>query len=648
MPSRASDATGQPNPWRALAALTVGYFMVVLDMTIVAVANPAIMGRLHAGLPQVIWVSSAYLLTFATLLLLAGRLGDRFGPKNVYLAGLVVFTLASLWCGLSPTIGMLIAARAVQGIGAALVTPQMMAVITRTFPVERRTAAMSLGGMVAGLANLMGPVLGGLLTDRVGWEWIFFLNVPIGVAGLVLAARLVPAVPTHRHRFDGVGVLLSGVGMLLLVFGIQQGGAAGFTTTSGLITGVGMLVILLFVRHERRVVGEPLLPLSLFRDRNFALCTIAVASVGAAVAALLVPLYFYLEPVRVLSGTRAALIVAPMAVCAVIFVPLIGKFGDRLPPRVIPTASFALFAGVLAWLSVFMTPDSPMAVFFVGAAFIGIANAGIWPSLAAAATYHLPVHRAGAGAGVYNAIRQVGTVLGAAAISAVIAARVSAHHLGAPDLVEGIAAVPRALRSGFSAALGESMYLPVVLLLIGLLASMGLRPALVAGRSATVVQPEHRPASHRKERARPKHRLQAHPPAAAGAATEWRSTAHQPSDSPLIRHPADFGTNRDRGDGGQSSVAGAGFVLVSVVLLVSVRGGQTTMRRVASGPRNSEKRNQYQRLRPLVWARPALTRASEPHQVPRLVVVFIGLSCGCRGGVCGSDGRAGSVVVEAA
>ncbi|WP_040738505.1 MFS transporter, partial [Nocardia tenerifensis] len=199
--------TTQRNPWLALTALVVGFFMILLDMTIVAVANPAIMTDLHADISKVIWVTSAYLLAYAVPLLVTGRLGDRFGPKNIYLIGLAVFTAASLWCGLSGTIGMLIAARAAQGIGAALMTPQTMAVITRTFPPDKRGAAMGLWGAVAGLATLVGPILGGVLVDGLSWKWIFFVNVPIGLVAFALAAWLVPALPTNRHKFDIPGVL---------------------------------------------------------------------------------------------------------------------------------------------------------------------------------------------------------------------------------------------------------------------------------------------------------------------------------------------------------------------------------------------------------------------------------------------------------
>src|SRR6201992_3294707 len=211
------------NPWSALWAMMVGFFMILLDSTIVAVANPSIMPKLVTGYETIIWVTSAYLLAYAVPLLVAGRLGDRFGPTNLYLVGLAVFTAASLWCGLSGTIGMLIAARVAQGIGADVMSPQTLSLISRVFAVERRGVAMSVWGATAGVATLVGPLAGGVLVDSMGWAWIFFVNVPIGIIGLGLAYWLVPELPTHKHRFDLVGVALSGIGMFLIVFSLQEG-----------------------------------------------------------------------------------------------------------------------------------------------------------------------------------------------------------------------------------------------------------------------------------------------------------------------------------------------------------------------------------------------------------------------------------------
>src|SRR5882757_4754559 len=169
------------NPWGALSALCIGFFMILLDATIVSIAIPAMLLGLNASLNSVVWVTSVYLLTYAVPMLFTSRLGDRFGPKRIFLAGLVIFTGASLWCGLAGDVGTLIAARGVQGLGAALMTPQTLAFITFLFPPARRGAAMGLWGGIAGMATVTGPLLGGLLVDNLGWQWIFFVNVPVGV-----------------------------------------------------------------------------------------------------------------------------------------------------------------------------------------------------------------------------------------------------------------------------------------------------------------------------------------------------------------------------------------------------------------------------------------------------------------------------------
>jgi EmrB/QacA subfamily drug resistance transporter len=248
--------TPVPRPWPALWALVVGFFMIIIDSTIVTIATPAILEHFQADISQVIWVTSAYLLAYAGPLLITGRLGDRLGPKNVYLAGLLVFTLASLWCGLSGSIEVLIVARAVQGLGAALMTPQTMAVITRTFPPQNRGTAMGVWGAVAGVAVLVGPIAGGLLVDSLGWQWIFFVNVPIGVVAFAAALRLVPRLETHTHSFDILGVVMSAVAMFLIVFGIQEGERYDWGRIWGAVTvwellAAGVVVLVAFVIWQR-------------------------------------------------------------------------------------------------------------------------------------------------------------------------------------------------------------------------------------------------------------------------------------------------------------------------------------------------------------------------------------------------------------
>ncbi|WP_160110840.1 MFS transporter, partial [Mycolicibacterium houstonense] len=281
--SRGRRVPARPeNPWHALWAMMVGFFMILVDATIVAVANPTIMDRLGADYDGVIWVTSAYLLSYAVPLLVAGRLGDVYGPKNLYLAGLAVFTGASLWCGLAGSLEMLIAARVVQGIGAALLTPQTLSTITRIFPADRRGVAMSVWGATAGVATLVGPLAGGVLVGGLGWQWIFFVNVPIGILGLALAVWLVPVLPTAPHRFDVLGVVLSGLGMFLIVFALQEGQSRDWAPWVWATGALGIAVMVAFVYWQAVNTAEPLIPLRIFADRDFSLANLGVATIGFA------------------------------------------------------------------------------------------------------------------------------------------------------------------------------------------------------------------------------------------------------------------------------------------------------------------------------------------------------------------------------
>ncbi len=457
-------------PWPALWALVIGFFMILVDSTIVSIANPAIMRDLDADFTAVIWVTSAYLLAYAVPLLITGRLGDRFGPKRVYLVGLVVFTLASVWCGLSGDIGMLIAARAVQGLGAALMTPQTMAVITRIFPPNQRGAAMGLWGAVAGVATLVGPILGGVLVDSLGWEWIFFVNLPVGIVAFIAAWRLVPNLETHSHSFDWLGVALSAIGMFLLVFGIQEGSTYAWGTIVGPITVWGLIisgvvVLAAFVLWQRFNRAEPLLPLDLFKDRNFALSNVTISMVGVAITAMPLPLAFYFQVARGLEPTQAALMLVPMAVLSGVLAPMMGKFSDRVDPKWIAFSGFAIITIALALYVVLITPDVALWVLLLPSALLGIGMSGIWAPLASTATRNLPRSQAGAGSGVYTMTRQLGSVLGSAAIAALLNARLSAELPGFDAAEQASArsggALPPELTEGYAAAMSQSLMLSV-------------------------------------------------------------------------------------------------------------------------------------------------------------------------------------------
>ncbi|NUT69751.1 DHA2 family efflux MFS transporter permease subunit [Pseudarthrobacter sp. C4D7] len=462
-------------PWPALWSLVIGFFMILIDSTIVSVANPRIMEGLNADINSVIWVTSAYLLAYAVPLLITGRLGDRFGPKRLYLLGLVVFTAASLWCGLASNVETLIAARVLQGLGAAVMTPQTMAVITRIFPPDRRGAAMAIWGATAGMATLVGPILGGVLVDGLGWEWIFFINVPIGVVGFILALRNVPALSTHPHRFDIPGVLLSAVGLFLLVFGIQEGETYNWGTITGPISVwgliiAGLVVLAAFVAWQRFNKGEPLLPLGLFRDRNFSLANLGITMVGFTVTSFSLPLIFYYQLVRGLTPTQSALLMVPMALISGGMAPVVGKIVDRVNPKYLAAGGLTLMAVALVWNGLLMQPDTPILLFLLPSAVLGFANAGIWAPLSTTATRNLPPRQAGAGSGVYNTTRQFGAVLGSAAIAVLIQSRLAAELPSGGPAGEGMGmgggTLPEFLHGGFSTAMAQSILLPAAVVLV--------------------------------------------------------------------------------------------------------------------------------------------------------------------------------------
>lgn len=470
-------------PWPALWALVIGFFMILVDTTIVSVANPRIMVSLNADVNQVIWVTSSYLLTYAVPLLVTGRLGDRFGPKRIYLAGLALFTASSLWCGLSGTIEMLIAARAVQGLGASLLTPQTMAVITRTFAPQSRGRAMSLWGAAAAVATLVGPILGGLLVDGLGWEWIFFVNVPVGIVGLVVAWRLVPTLETHSHRFDLPGVALWAVGMTSVVFAIQEGENHGWGQLWGPISvwtllGFGIVVLAAFVVWQWRGRGEPLLPLRLFGDRNFSLANWGISMVGIAITGSAVPLAFYYQLVLGFSPARAALQMIPTAVFSGVLAPVVGRLVDQVHPRLLATGGLLLTAASLLWFAVWMVPDASLWWrMLLPAALMGVGTSFTYSPIGTTATFNLAPADAGAGSGVYNSMRQVGAVLGSAAIAAVMQAQISLRAPGTEEATghSGGTVSPEQL-AGFSQAMAVSLVLPATAAIAGALATVFFQP----------------------------------------------------------------------------------------------------------------------------------------------------------------------------
>ncbi|WP_410661205.1 MFS transporter [Amycolatopsis sp. lyj-112] len=440
-------------PWPALFALCLGFFMVMLDMTIVNVAVPSMVRELGTGLNAVIWVTSVYLLAYAVPILSAGRLGDRVGPKRVFVAGLAVFTGASLWCGLSGSVEMLIAARALQGFGAALMTPQTTAFITHLFPPDKRGPAMGAWGSVAGLAMITGPVAGGVLVDRFGWEWIFFVNVPVGLIALVLTVFLVPDwQPRNSHRFDVPGILLSGAGIFCVVFGIQNGQHYAWGTVgSGIgifdIIGAGVLLLGGFVLWQRVNRRAPLLPLRIFTHRNFSAGTLSAVAVGFVMASMPLLLIIHFQSVLGLSPTHAGLLIAPMALTSGTVAPFAGRLSDRMNPRyLLMFGLLALCSGIGA-LALVVTPAGSPSALIPWLVLCGLGIGFIFSPLSNVTLNAVDRTLVGTASGIFNTARQVGGVLGSAAVGVLLQAQIGASLISRAN--ETALALPVEFRQRF-------------------------------------------------------------------------------------------------------------------------------------------------------------------------------------------------------
>ncbi|MER6664060.1 MDR family MFS transporter [Amycolatopsis japonica] len=434
-------------PWPALFALCLGFFMVMLDISIVNIAVPSMVRELGTELTAVIWVTSVYLLAYAVPILPASRLGDRFGPKRVFVAGLLVFTGASLWCGLSGDVETLIVARAVQGFGAALMTPQTTAFITHLFPPDERGPAMGAWGSVAGLAMIAGPVLGGLLVDHLGWEWIFFANVPVGLIALVLTVVLVPDWrPGNSHRFDVPGILLFGAGLVCVVFGIQNGRTYGWGTAFDII-GAGVLLLGGFVLWQRANRREPLLPLRIFRHRDFSLGTASAVMVGFAMTSLLLVFVIYLQSVLGLSPADAGLLIAPLAVVSGGVAPFAGRLSDRVNPKYLLMSGMLALSGGLCVVSLVLIPVSEPLALLPGLLLCGLGVGFTFSPMNNVTINSVERSLVGSASGIFNTARQVGGVLGSAAVGVLLEAQTSASMVVRAN--EAAATLPAGIRQRF-------------------------------------------------------------------------------------------------------------------------------------------------------------------------------------------------------
>jgi len=444
------------NPWAILLVLCLGFFMVLLDLTIVNIAIPSMIDGLKAGLDQILWVLNAYTLTYAVLLITAGRLGDRFGQRNLFAIGLFIFTVASAFCGLAQDPSQLIVARIAQGVGGALLTPQTLAILTTQFPPDRRGAAFGVWGSVAGVATIAGPTLGGFLTTYLDWRWIFYVNVPIGIVTIVLTLLVIPDVRQGRRGgIELVGVILASLGLFLVTFGLIEGQKFNWstlTTQAGIditipeIMILGALVLIaFFVWDHFRIT--PLVPVSLFRDRNFAVMNWVSAALTFGMIGLFLPLTIYFQSALGFSPIKAGLTLAPMSVVSTLMAAFAGRYADKHGGKYIVMAGLGLFAVGMGIIDFLAGPNSDWYNFLPGALVAGLGLGMTFAPLATVALRNVRPRMAGAASGVLNTVRQLGGAVGSAVVGAVLQNRLAtAFH---DQAVQRSGQLPPAARQHF-------------------------------------------------------------------------------------------------------------------------------------------------------------------------------------------------------
>jgi len=409
--------------WWTLGAVSFALFMVMLDNTIVNVALPSIGRGLKVGVSELEWVVNAYTLTFAVLMLTGGRLADLYGRRRIFEVGLGLFTFSSLACGLASSAGMLIASRSFQGAGAALMMPATLSIIAATFGAEERGTAIGIWAGVSASALAIGPLLGGLLTEHVGWSWIFFVNVPVGALALALSPVLIAESRSGERdaSLDLPGLAASAGGLLALTYGLIEANRYGWGSPPILSLFAAAAVLLAaFVLIELRR-RRPMLDLTLFGNRTFTGANLAALLVSLAMFGIFFFVSIYMQDILGYSPVHAGLVFLPMTILVVVSAPLAGRATDLIGPRWPITAGLGLLAvALLAFsrLGVHSTFGDLLPGMLVGGVGMGVANG----PMSVAALSAVTVDRAGVASGVLATARQVGGSLGIAVMGAIVAA----------------------------------------------------------------------------------------------------------------------------------------------------------------------------------------------------------------------------------
>jgi EmrB/QacA subfamily drug resistance transporter len=411
--------------WWTLIAVSIAIFMLLLDITVVNVALPSIQHDLHSSFADLQWVVNAYALTLAALLLTSGALADLFGRRLIFTAGLVVFTCSSAVCGLSSTPLILNLARAVQGVGGAMMFATSLALIAQAFHGRERGTAFGVFGAVTGAAVAVGPVVGGLITSGIGWQWIFFLNVPIGIVAVVLTlTRVSESSDPNATGVDWIGLLTFSGSLFLLVYALIEGNEDGWGSTkilSMLIASAALIVVFVLAESRQR---RPMLDLALFRRPAFTGASIVAFSISASMFAMFLYLTLYIQDVLKYSPLQAGLRFLPTTLIMFAVAPVSGRLSVRVPVRLLLGGGLLLISGGLLAMTA-VEASSGWTVLIPGFVIAGAGVGMINPPLASTAIGVVHYSRSGMASGINSTFRQVGIATGIAGLGAVFEHQIS-------------------------------------------------------------------------------------------------------------------------------------------------------------------------------------------------------------------------------
>ncbi|MDF2758110.1 MAG: hypothetical protein K0S99_742 [Thermomicrobiales bacterium] len=426
------------NPWLILLVLCGAIFMLLLDTTIVNVAQQKIKEGLNADITQIQWILDSYILAFAVMMLSFGRIGDIYGRKKMFVIGMAVFIAASGLCGISgwiaglvgiPGATALIVARVLQGLGGALMMPQTLSLITVAFPPQKRGAAMGIWGSVVALGAVVGPLLGGYIVTNYPWEWIFLINVPVGIVAILSTLAIVPESrdPLASGELDWGGLLFSAAAIFTLVYALIEGPKFGWTSaqTLGLLL-VSAIIFAIFVWWERRV-ADPMVKLELFRIRNFWVASVIGLAVPFGLFGLFFPMTIFLQGALGMTALEAGLTMMPMSLMLMVVAPISGRLSDRIGARWILTAGLTLVTVGIVLMTSQVSTTTNWRALLPGLLVTGTGMGMTFAPMTAAAMSQVPPRISGSASGILNTSRNVGQLLGIAVLGSVLQSRLGLH-----------------------------------------------------------------------------------------------------------------------------------------------------------------------------------------------------------------------------